>query len=160
MVNHLNRFVNNSATLLSPLHRLLKKNQRWTWSTKEQQSFNAIKRALSSTEVLFHYDPRKLVIMRCDASPYGVGPVLLHRLPSGEEKPIIFASRTMSQAEKTYSQLDKEALAIMFGVKRFYMYVFGRHRCDQFVIVLPVEGVHNKGSVRTDDHEGNRSRGR
>ncbi len=56
-----------------------------------------------------------------------MGAVLLHRLPSSEEKPINFATRTMSQAEKNYSQLDKEAVAIMFGVKRFYMYVFGRH---------------------------------
>ncbi len=59
----------------------------------------------------------KTLIMRCDAPPYGVVGFLLNRLPSGEERPIIFASRTMSQAEKKYFQIDREALAIMFGVK-------------------------------------------
>ncbi len=59
----------------------------------------------------------KTLIMRCDTPLYGVGVVLLNRLPSGGEKPIILASRTMSQVEKKYSQLDKEAHAIMFGVK-------------------------------------------
>ncbi len=67
----------------------------------------------------------KKLIMRCDAPPYGVGGCLLNQLPSGEERPIIFASRTMSQAEKKYSQLDREALAIMFGVKCFYLYAYG-----------------------------------
>ncbi len=59
----------------------------------------------------------KTLTMRCDAQPYGVGGFLLNQLPLGEEKPIVFASRTMSQVEKKYAQLDREALAIMFGVK-------------------------------------------
>ncbi len=58
MVSHLNRFFYNCATLLSPLHGLLNKHQRWTWNLKEQQSFNGIKTALSSIEVIIHYDPK------------------------------------------------------------------------------------------------------
>ena len=127
MVTHFSRFVNNAATILAPLHRLLHKDQPWRWSQVEQDSFEVIKAALGSTKMLVHYDPEKPLIIKCDASPYGVGAVLLHRMPSGEEKPIAFASRTLTQAEKNYAQLDKEALAIMFGVKRFHLYVFGRH---------------------------------
>lgn len=77
------------------------------------------KHALSSSAVLLHYDPKKPIILKCDASPYGLGAVLMHRMPNGEELPVSFASRTMSHAEINYSQVDKEAAAIMFWAKAF-----------------------------------------
>ena len=62
----------------------------------------------------------------CDASPYGHGAVLSHQMPNGEEKPVGFASRTLTKAETNYSHLDKEGLAIIFGVKKFHQYLHGR----------------------------------
>ncbi len=79
---------------------------------------------LTSDKTLAHFDPEKELILACDASPYGLGVVLSHKFEDGAEKPI---SRTLAPAEKRYSQLDKEGLAIIFGVKRFHQYLVGRH---------------------------------
>lgn len=80
---------------------------------------------LSSSTLLVHFDKEKPVILACDASPYGVGAVLSHKMADGSEKPICFASRSLSPAEKNYSQLEWEGLAIIFGVRRFHQYLYG-----------------------------------
>ena len=82
---------------------------------------------LSSSNVLVHFDPSKAVILACDASSYGIGVVLSHCMPDGSEKPVAYASCTMSPAKKNYSQIEKEALACVFGVKKFHTYLYGCH---------------------------------
>ena len=81
---------------------------------------------MTSRQVLSHYDSAKPLIMSCDASPYGIAAVLSHRMPNGNDRPIAFASKTLTPAERNYYHLKKEALAIIFGFKKFHEYCFGR----------------------------------
>ena len=86
-----------------------------------------MKKLITSDMVLTHYDPGRPLRVACDASPVGIGAVLSHIMDDGSERPIAFASRTLSKAERNYSQIDKEALALVWGVKKFHLYLFGRH---------------------------------
>ena len=127
LVNYYGKFFPDLATTLSPLYELLQKTTKWTWGQKQREAFAAVKDLLRSPHVLVHYNDKLPLILACDASPYGVGAVLSHRMPTGEEKPIAFASRTLTAVERKYSQLDKEALALIFGVRKYHQYLYGRH---------------------------------
>ena len=70
-------------------------------------------------KLLVHFDPKLKLLLACDASAYGVVAVLAHRIPDGSERPIAYTSRTLLKAECNYSQLEKEGLACVFGVKSF-----------------------------------------
>lgn len=127
LLNYYNKFLPRVSTLLTALYVLLRKDVKWMWGAKQQEAFEASKKLLQSSDVLVHYDAAKELILSCDASPYGVGAVLSHRMPEGVEKPIGFVSRTLTAAEKNYSQLDKEGLGVIFGVQKFHNYIYGRH---------------------------------
>ena len=126
MLNYYGKFLPNLSTCLAPLYSLLQKRSHWSWGPKQHKAFEEAKNLLTSSSMLTHYDPSKPLILACDASPYGIGAVLSHKVED-DELPIAFASRSLAPAEKNYSQIDKEALAIVFGVKHFHQYLFGRH---------------------------------
>ena len=120
------KFLPHLATEAEPLHHLTKKNVDWKWGKKEEKVFNRLKNILSTNDVLEHFDPSLPLGLPCDASNVGVGAVLLHRFPDGSERPIANASKTLTKSQRNYSQIRKEALAIAYGLKRFYQYLYGR----------------------------------
>ena len=126
LVNYYHRFLPDLATTLRPLNRLLEKECKWVWSKACEMAFRKSKELMTSDMVLTHYNPDLPLRVACDASPYGLGAVLSHDMPDGTERPIAFASRSLTKAEKNYSQINKEALGLVWSVKKFHQYVFGR----------------------------------
>ena len=84
-----------------------------------------MKELVVAVTVLAHFDPNLPMTLACDACSYGLGAVLSHIATTGEERPVAFASRTLTVAEQKYSQIDKEALALVRGIKKFNQYLFG-----------------------------------
>lgn len=126
LINYYGKFLPDLATVLNPLHNLLKKETRWNWDKDCQQAFDKVKELVTSDLILTHYSTDKPITLAVDASPYGLGAVFSHRMSDGSDKPIAFASRSLSPAEKNYSQIDKEALGIIWGIKKFHSYLYGR----------------------------------
>eukprot|EP00731_Ephydatia_muelleri_P010462 Em0005g1048a len=116
----------NLQPICAPFHALTKHSVNWTWSKESDKIFQHLKLILSARDTLVHYREELPLILETDASDRGVGAVLLHQLPDKSERPVAFASRTFLDREKNYSVIDKEALAIIFGVTKFYQYVYGR----------------------------------
>ena len=75
----------------------------------------------SSTPVLGYYEPSKPLCFSLDASSKGLGAVLLQH-----EKPLAYASRALTPTQQRYAQIEKETLAIVYGVQKFHQYIYGR----------------------------------
>ncbi|KAI2646044.1 hypothetical protein H4Q32_028458 [Labeo rohita] len=103
---------NGLPTVLYPLNALLQAGKKWMWTKQCAEAFQEAKRLVMSDTVLTHFDPHKPMKLACDASPYGIGVVLSHVRSDGTERPIAFASSSLSTAEKNYAQIDREALSL------------------------------------------------
>ena len=121
VVNYLGKFLPNATNTLSPLQNLLKKDVSWTWSSAQQEAFETIKKLVTSSPVLSFYDPHKELMLENDASEYGLGAAIYQ-----EGNPIAFASRSLTSAERSYAQIEKEMLAVYFGLEKFHHYTYGR----------------------------------
>ena len=97
---------------------------RWSWSKEREEAFQASK--LTSSEVLVHFDPELPLLLACDASSYGIGAVLLHQMSDGSEHSLAFVSRSLTEVERKYSQIEREAVACVYGVKKFHNYLFAK----------------------------------
>lgn len=120
LLTYYSKFLPSMADVLAPLYKLLRKDVQWQWTDAEKKAFQASKDVLTSDSLLVHFNPDLDLVLMCDASSYGIGAVLAHRVPDGSEQLIGYASCSLSAAQRNYSQLEREALALVFGVKRFH----------------------------------------
>ena len=127
LISHYSSFVPEMHRLRGPLNDLLTKDRLWTWSHQCQAAFDGIKSVLCSDLLLTHFNPELEIVVASDASDYGIGAVISHIFPDKSEKAIAHAARSLTPAERNYGQIEKEALAIVFAVKRFHKMLYGHH---------------------------------
>ena len=122
---HLGKFILRLAEISEPLRQLLCKDTTWLWTDPQQRAFEQIKTTLTSAEVLACYDSSRPTIIAADASLNGIGAVLLQVQDYGNHRPISYESQSLSDAEKCYAVIEKEALAGVWVCEKFSEYVVG-----------------------------------
>jgi transposase InsO family protein len=124
LISWYRKFVRNFSTIVSPLTRLTRKNQRFCWSPEAEQAFLDIKNCLVTAPILASPDFSLPFVLQCDASQVGLGCVLAQTFPDGE-KVIAYASRALSPLECKYSATELECLAVLYGIEKFRPYLEG-----------------------------------
>ncbi|XP_037929169.1 uncharacterized protein K02A2.6-like [Teleopsis dalmanni] len=118
-VNYYNKFIKQFSIIAAPLNELRKNNAVFKWTAYHEDAFQALKNAMIKATELVHYDDKKPIVLAVDASKYGIGAVISYRYADGSEKPIAYASKKLNSSQERYSQIEKEALTIIYGVTKF-----------------------------------------
>ncbi|XDV16481.1 hypothetical protein PO909_016174 [Leuciscus waleckii] len=134
MANYLGKFLPHLASYTRPLKDLLSEKNEWCWGSPQREAFGKLKSELSSQHVLASYSPKLETCVSADASSFGLGGVLNQKQTDGTWKPVVFISRSQSEAEKHYAQIEKEALAATWACERLSSYLLG--------LRFPVETDH------------------
>ena len=120
-VNYLSKFLPRLSEVCEPLRRLTMKDVEWHWTHDQEEAFNRLKQLVTEAPVLKYFEPSQELTLQSDACDTGLGAVLTQN-----GQPIAFASRALSDAETRYAQIEKELLAIVFGLEKFHQYTYGR----------------------------------
>ena len=126
------------AQLTSPLRDLLKELTPWTWNDDHQTIFEKVKQLVSTNICLQYYDPNEEVHLEVDASIKGLGAALVQN-----NKHVAFASKALTSAQANYSNIERECLAVVYGIQRFHNYLYGR----PFTVISdhkPIEVIMHK----------------
>ena len=121
MVMYLSLFIPGLSTLTVSLHELFRKDADFTWNCTYDATFQHVKDAIVSDTTLRYFDPSLPMTIQVDALQVGLGAVLLHN-----NKPIAFASKTLTETECHYANIEREMLTVVFRTERFRTYVYGR----------------------------------
>ncbi|GFO01889.1 transposon ty3-g Gag-Pol polyprotein, partial [Plakobranchus ocellatus] len=120
MTQFVSRYIESYATITEPLRKLTRKSQPWRWGKAEGGAFKKLKEALTKVGVMAYFDPKKQTDILVDASPCGLGAMITQ-----EGRVICYASRALTDVESRYSQTEREMLAVVYGVEKFHVYLYG-----------------------------------
>ena len=130
MITFYSQFIPDLKTLKDPLNELLKKEQKFIWTERCEINFQKLKETLLSDLLLTHFNPNLPIVVSADASQNGIGGTLQHVFPDGKQRAVMHISRSLTDTERRYSQIVKEALALVYAVRKFHKYIYGR----QFIL--------------------------
>ena len=149
MANYSSKYIPNFATITAPLRDLTKKNTTFVWNKTHENAFKQLTEALSSSPCMAYFTKSKDTYVTVDASPVGISAILSQKSKGREDEKIIaYASRALAEVETRYSQTEKEALAIIWGVEHFHLYLYGH----DFVLVTdhkPLEVIYGNKNSKT-----------
>jgi hypothetical protein len=128
MAQYVSRFIPNYATITAPLLALTHQNSVWKWEIEEETAFRKLQNELTSDRVMAYFDPTKPTKVLVDASPTGLGAILMQ-----DGKVIIYGSRALTDVENRYSQTEREMLAAVWATEHYHLYLYlcevrGDHR--------------------------------
>ena len=148
MANYSAKYIPNFATITAPLRQLTRKNIPFIWTDTHQNAFHQLTNALVSTTCMAYFDTNKETLVTVDASPVGVSAILSQKSKDkDDEKVVAYASRALTEVEKRYSRTEKEALAIIYGVEHFHLYLNGH----EFVLITdhkPLEIIYGSNKSK------------
>ena len=124
LVQFNSRYIQNMATVSEPLRQLTRKGVTFKWGPSQEKAFTELKKRLVDSETLGYFQRDAKTKIICDASPIGLGAVLV-QTQKGVDRVISYARVSLTETEKRYSQTEKEALAIVWACEKFHLYLYG-----------------------------------
>ena len=126
MVTYLGQFVQNVSDMTYNMKKLLRRNALFQWTETPEADFQKLKEMFTSQECLVYFDQKKDIFLQVDASIQGLGAALMQKDQQGRLKPVAYASMSLTDAEKRYSNIEHVLLAVVFGCIRFHHHLYGR----------------------------------
>ena len=119
------RYIPDLSNTAEPLRNIMISKNEFRWEFEQEEAWNKLKKNIAEAPVLKYYNPEKDILVSSDSSKSGIGCVLLQR-EKEEWNPVAYASRTMTKAERSYAQIEKETLCIVYAHERFHQFLYGR----------------------------------
>ena len=124
-VTELRRFMGMVNQLGKFSRELLSSKNTWRWGPHQDRAFSNVKEEITRPTVLAHYNPNARTKISADASSFGMGSILL-QLNNDVWKPVAYASHSLTETERRYAQIEKEALAVTWSCEKFRDYILGK----------------------------------
>ena len=147
LAQYLARFIKDFASISAPIRLLTHQSAKWVWGLEQQHAFDCLKARMATPEVMKYFNPSFKTELIVDASPVGLGAILTQVTEDGRTNIVAYANRSLTDCESRYSQTEREALAVVWGIEHFHLYLYG----SSFQVITdhkPLETIFNNPTCK------------